>query len=1030
MRAAELKEVHMDPRIVGKKLELLKSRTVVRSWPIERWEARSADYVRAGEYEYDGGWKKAEGESRWPAAKTVFFRAKSAVPGGVPLESLFVAFDFELLEGLLSIDGRPYCGVDTNHRRALVPHAGTLNLEVEFFSVPEALFLEAFKKKQGVFREARFELIDRDLEAAWYDLSFAVEAGDVVQDERRRRLILAGLEEALLAVDMTLPPDRFRDEVAAARAILKGKLDRIAPDPEGGRIFMTGHSHIDTAFLWPVRETVRKCARTFSTACRLMERYPDYRFTCSQPQLYAYTSKYYPELYTEIKRWVKEGRWETAGGMWVEADCNVPSGESLIRQILYGVGFFSLEFGTRPRSCWLPDVFGYPASLPGILRSCGLNYFYTNKLHWQARNKFPYHLFQWEGIDGSRVLAHVPLLKSYYCGYVSPGELALSWEGFGEKAVYGEMMYPFGFGDGGGGPTEGQLEYAERAKRFPGLPQCRQGLNEEYFEQVEKDAPALPHWRGELYLETHRGTYTTQAATKRANRKNELRLREAEIAGVLAGCAGIHVDFGPLADAWRNLLLLQFHDILPGSSIGEVYAEAARDHSAIAEAAASVRDAALEGLASQVPNADLLVFSSRSWERSDVTLASVPRAAGPLELADGEGRVVPAQVVGENEDGAMVVFAPPAVPAMGYMAFRLRPAETEAATSLKISANRMENRFFLVELNECGEIVRLLDKRHDREVIPSGQRANQLQLFQDGPENEAAWNVHATFEKRRYEFEGPSSIEVTENGPVRGALRLVRHHRESCIEQDIVLYDAVPRIDFVTRVAWRERQVMLKAAFPVEVMADRATFEIQFGAVQRATHSNTSWEQEQFEVPAQRWADLSEAGYGVSLLNDCKYGYDVKGNVLRLTLLRGPEWPDPTADLGHHEFTYSLLPHAGDWREGDTVRRALELNSPMTCVRGAAAGGALPAGRGFVTVAGPALVETIKPAEDGDGIIMRVYEPHGGRGKVTVAGPADLAGVSACNHVEEAEGPVPFKGDRFSFDIGPFQVRTFRLHMR
>jgi alpha-mannosidase len=277
----------MDPRIVTKKLEILRSRSVAGSWPIEHWEARSADYVRTGEYEYDGDWKKAEGESRWPAAKTVFLRAKASVPGSVPIESLFVTFDFELLDGLLSIDGRPYCGVDVFHRRAPVPHAGTLNLEAEFFSVPEALFVDAFMRRQGVFREARFEQVDRDLEAAWYDLSFAVEAGEVVHDERRKRLILAAIEEALLAVDLTLPADRFRDEVAAARAILKDRLDRIAPDPEGGRIFMTGHSHIDTAFLWPIRETVRKCARTFSTACRLMERYPDYRFTCSQPQLYA-----------------------------------------------------------------------------------------------------------------------------------------------------------------------------------------------------------------------------------------------------------------------------------------------------------------------------------------------------------------------------------------------------------------------------------------------------------------------------------------------------------------------------------------------------------------------------------------------------------------------------------------------------------------------------------------------------------------------------------------------------------------------
>ncbi|HEY63142.1 MAG TPA: alpha-mannosidase [Caldilineae bacterium] len=1017
----------MDPRIIQMKLAILRRRAVLRSWPISPYEARLADHLAPGTYRYEGDWYAVEGEGWWPAGKTVFLRARVELPGDVPSDQLYLVFDGEGLEGLVTIDGHPYTGIDANHTRVQVPRQEAFLLEAEFIAIPRVMCLPELAGERARLRQIRIEQVDREIEDAWYDLHFAWEAGQAVRDDRRRQRILDALEEALLAIDLTLPHDRFREEVAQARRILRSHIERIAPDPEGGRIFLTGHSHIDTAWLWPLRETIRKCGRTFSTACRLMERYPHYRFSCSQPQLYAYTKRYFPSLYEEIKRWIREGRWETTGGMWVEADCNVSSGEALIRQILHGLRFFREEFGTRPRVCWLPDVFGYPGNLPQILRGCGLHSFFTTKLHWQARNPFPYHLFWWEGIDGTRVLAHIPRLKRGYNGHPTPEELVLAWENFNEKASYEEVLFPFGFGDGGGGPTEEMLEYAARAERYPGLPACRQGLEEAYFERVHATAPDLPVWHGELYLETHRGTYTTQAATKQANRKNELLLREAEIASVIASWLGQHIDLEPLRAAWENLLLLQFHDILPGSSIGQVYEEAAQDYARIEQTARSVRDAALQVIARHVPAADLLVFNSLSWERNDVTTAVIPLPQGPVELVDPEGRATPAQIIAQEGDQATIAFAPPQVPPVGYTTLSIRPAAGPFEHSLDISTRRLENRFFVIEINEVGEITRLYDKRYDREVVPPGQRANRLQLFQDGPEREAAWNVHATFERREYPFEGESSIEVVETGPVRGVVRVVRHHRESRIEQDIIIYDALPRIDFVTRADWQERQVMLKVAFPVEILADQATFEIQFGAIQRPTHRNTSWDQEKFEVPAHRWADLSEAGYGVSLLNDCKYGYDVKGNVLRLTLLRGPEWPDPHADRGHHEFTYALWPHGGDWRQGETVRRAWELNVPLVCLSATEGVGDLPAMHRFLQVDGPAILEALKPADDGNGWILRVYEPHGGRGRASVIVGIPLQEVAACNLVEETDGPQPFERDRFTFGIRPYQIRTFRL---
>ena len=1027
----------MDERIIRAKIDGIRQLATRQVWPILQWEARTADHIAPGEYRYDSDWTAITGETSWPAAKTVFLRAQVEVPA-VSSKPIFLQFDASGLEGLLSIDGRPFAGIDANHPRVLAPSAGgRLLLEAEFMCLGQALSRPELLRERATLRGASFLQIDEETEALYFDLWFAWDAGKHAHDERRRQRLSAALENALLAVDLTAPVEQFDQDARTARAILRDQVGAIAPDPEAGRVFLTGHSHIDTAWLWPLRETVRKCGRTFATACRLLERYPDYHFSCSQPQLYAYTRQYFPDLYEQIKGWVKAGRWECTSGMWVESDCNVPSGEALIRQFLVGIRLFRDEFGARPTTCWLPDVFGYPASMPQILIGCGLENFYTNKLHWQARNPFPAHLFWWRGVDGTRILAHIPRLKNYYNGWPNPEELNIAWDNFSQKAIYLETLFPFGFGDGGGGPTESMLEFAARATAFPGVPASRQGLEEQYFNDVRASgvAPDLPEWSGELYLETHRGTYTTQSAIKRANRKNELLLRDAEIFGALANLRGATVDLKPLQPAWENLLLLQFHDILPGSSIGEVYREALVDHAATEAAARRVRAEALNALAGEIQtNAPALIaFNSLAWARGDVVIADIPEASEPIELVQPDGAAIPAQVIGHSDGQSQIVFAPDAVPSLGYTTLQVRQTAAPATNALRATEHELENRFFLIELDDNGAITRLLDKRCDREVIPAGGRANCLQLFQDGPERESAWNVHATLVKREYEWDAGATVRVIEHGPVRAAVRITHRYRDSMIEQDMIVYDRSARIDFVTRADWQARQVMLKVAFPVEVLTPQATYEIQFGAVERPTHHNTSWDSEKFEVCAHRWADLSEAGYGVSLLNDSRYGYDVFDNTLRLSLLRGAEWPDPDADRGHHEFTYALLPHAGDWRAAEIARRAAELNSPVTCI-------AIPAGTGsaaglapvasFIQVDGPAILDTLKPAEDGHGVIARFYEPHGGRGRVKVTLPTAWRVATECNMVEEPmpSGASAIVNGEIEFAIKPFEVKTFRLN--
>jgi alpha-mannosidase len=1026
----------VDERIIAKKLEILTRRAVLRSQPIEGWQVRLATYHAPGEYEYEGDWAPLAPRATFPAPratfpalKTVLLKASVQCPSpAAPAGRVDLRLDGEGLEGLVSVDGRPYAGLDRNHSRVPAPEPGQHALEIEAMSVLRAYCQPELRDTRATFDGGALVEVDREIEAACYDIQFAWEATHAIQDERRRKRLAAALEASLLQIDLTVAQDALRRDVERARSILAEGISDIAPDPEGGCVYLVGHTHIDTAWLWPLSETVRKCGRTFATAVRLMETYPDFHFSCSQAQLYAYTREHFPALYQEIGTWVARGRWHTTGAMWVESDCNVPSGESLIRQFLHGLAFYRREFGTRPRTCWLPDVFGYPGSLPQILHGCGIPYFMTCKLHWQSSNPFPDHLFWWEGVDGSRVLAHIPKLRNYYNGYPNPEQLTIAWNSFLQKGIYDEVMLPFGYGDGGGGVTPEMMEFVARAGSFPGLPATRLGGEEDYFDRALEAGQELPVWVGELYLETHRGTYTSQSRTKQANRISERALREAEIWASIAQIKGAQVSLSPLQEAWQRVLTQQFHDILPGSSIGEVYEDAQADHEWAQRAAAGVRDAALHWLASEEGAAgDLCVFNALSWPRSDPVEATVADPGEPFHLVDADANPIPVQVLGSEGGQLRILFEPHFVPAMGRACFRLEKGSLDLSAPAAWEQG-LENEYFRVELDQEGAIVCLLDKRCGREVVPEGERANVWQLFQDGPEREAAWNVHDTFEKRQYEMTEPARITVLERGPVRAAVRVERTYRKTQIRLDIMLYRQTPRIDFVADVDWQERQTMLKVAFPVTVRSPQASYEIQFGAIQRPTHRNTSWEQQKFEVAAQRWADLSEAGYGVSLLNDSRYGYDVRGNVLRLTLLRGPEYPDPRADLGRHAFAYALFPHPGDWGEGGTVRCARELNEPMVAVAPVGEASGKLTTRSYLQVEGQAaIVETLKPAEDGDGWILRLYEPHGGRGAVRVSFDRPLARAAACNLVEEEGQEVEVADGGLNLAVRPFEIKTYRV---
>jgi alpha-mannosidase len=996
---------------------------------VENWQARTAEFLSPGQYKFDGPRRKIATPLLTASGKTIFLRVPLTVGADVDLKRAFLEFQFDDIEALLSIDGVPYCGLDWGHKRIQLPRRGRMELVVEAMSMPPHYWDPGVRGRTSRFLGARVCTVSPELEGLAMDVTLAWETANATKDLKRKALLEQTVEAVLLAVDMQAPRADLLRQVKAARVEFARRLGDIPLDAGAGSIFAVGHSHIDVAWLWPLRETVRKTARTFATACRLMERYPNFHFACSQPQLYQYAKEHYPELYSQVKKWVRSGRWETTGAMWVEADCNVPSGESLIRQILEGLEFFRREFGTRPRGCWLPDVFGYPASLPEILAGCGLDHFFTCKLHWQSRNGWPNHLFRWRGLDGTEILSHIPQFPGMYNNEPFPDQLISGWERYGQKAQHGQLLFTYGHGDGGGGANEGMLERLTRQEKgFPGLPAIQTGPSEQYFLQAaEAD---LPLWDGELYLETHRGTFTTQGHIKRANRQAEWALREADFAASLARAAGAKVDTDSLQQAWRLLLLNQFHDILPGSSIGMVYEEALTDHQRIQDLARSVKERALAVATPKqiVGSTDrVCVLNTLSWKRDDVVEVELKTAIAPRSLVAPDGASTPVQVLDKSGGKARVLLAPPEAPSCGYGVYQLSSEPCPEASSLEVSATTLQNRYWRIRLNRDGGIVELFDKINRRSVLEAGQVGNDLQLFQDGPECEDAWNLHATVGKKRYPIQGPTTLRVVEKGPLRGCLRVERHHGKTTIRQDIVLYVRQPRIDFVTHVDWKERHTVLKAAFPLALRSTRATYEVQFGAVERPTHRNTPWDQEKFEVPAQRWADISEAGYGVSLLNDCKYGYDALNNVLRLTLLRGTSYPDPIADLGEHDFTYSLLPHAGNWSDSGTVARAWELTTPL---------GAWPVAadtpltrRSLVRVEGAAaVVQTLKVAQDGRGLVLRLYEPHGGRGQVRVQLDLPVRAVHSCNLVEEDGPALKLRDGAFEFDINPFQIRTFRLH--
>ncbi|MGH6926462.1 MAG: alpha-mannosidase [Propylenella sp.] len=813
-----------------------------------------------------------------------------------------------------------------------------------------------------------------------------------------------------LPADLAADPEPLSADAVAsvveARDMLVASLRRLRDRyPQAGSIALSGHAHTDLAWLWPLEETRRKAVRTFHTAVDLMDRFPDYRFNQSTAQYYAWLEEDDPALLARIKEKVAAGQWEPIGAMWVEPDTNMPTGESFVRQLLYGIRYFDKAFGRERRTTvnWLPDCFGFSPALPQLLRLAGLDSFFTHKTNWSERNKLPSDLFWWEGLDGSRVLMHTfDNPAGGYNAWIGPRAAVETWRNYQDKENNPETLLLFGWGDGGGGPTENMLQRIGQLADFPAMPAVRYVNVAEWFGDIAtraRETASLPVWVGEIYLEYHRGTLTTQGRTKFLHRRAERALITAETLSSMAAVLGAPFA-SSLEGHWRVLLRNQFHDILPGSSIREVYEQAETELAGVVAAGAAAQNAHLDEIARRV---------GKSGAGTGLLVVNPDLSPRPLRVISEEE--LPG---GQKVDGGTVIAMDRTVP--GLSAVLIGGDGLGAPGDLAVAADFLENRFVRVEFLHDGTLSSVFDKLAGRDCLVG--RGNQIRAYVDKPRLFDAWDIEEDYTAQSEEVVASGRVEIVERGPYRAAIRIERKFRDSTITQTIRLWANSPRIDFKTDIDWHDRRILLKAIFPIAIRAETAIFECAHGIVRRPTHRNTPWDQAKFEVAAHRFVDMAEHGYGVALLNDGKYGHHALGNEVGVSLLRSPVNPDPLADEGFQSFTYALLPHSGDWLTGGVLAEAEDLNQPLLHRPVKADRGATWSA---LKIEGIALgLSALKPAEDGGSLIFRAYEPAGARGTASVTLPTGWEIDEELDLHEERSGPA-------DLEFTPFQLHSWRL---
>lgn len=963
-----------------------------------------------------------------------WFRAEYTVPKSMDGKTLYLKVATQVdhwdyarnPQFLLFVNGQMTQGMDINHQTVMLEKCAK---EGDVYTID----LQGYT---GImFAELTFTMeaveVDERINEIYYDIVVPLQGFSRMQeDDKVRKDLRTILNNTINLLDLRTPySEEFYQSIEEAHKYIQKALYEDMSGYEDVIASCIGHTHIDVAWLWTVAQTREKVARSFSTVLKYMEEYPEYKFMSSQPALYQFLKERYPETYEKIKERVKEGRWEPEGGMWVEADCNLTSGESLVRQFLYGKRFFKEEFGIDSRILWLPDVFGYSGALPQIMKKSGIQYFMTTKLAWNQINKVPYDTMMWRGIDGSEIFTHLITTLGVgqseadffttYNGMLHPDAIMGGWHRYQNKDINNDILIAFGYGDGGGGPTREMLETSKRMEKgIRGIPKVRQEFAGNYFEELEKRVEgnkSLPVWEGELYFEYHRGTYTSMGRNKRSNRRCEQLLMDVELLEVLTGTR----EKEEMDKIWRTVLLNQFHDILPGSSIAEVYEVTKKEYAEIENRLTEMIAEKLN-LLMEDGQEKISVFNTLGFERNDVVSLGDCHAAA---LKDESGNIYPVQ---ETPEGAVAYITD--IPAKGGKILQLLDIVNTAEPQIKITEKGVETPFYRISIDENGLFTSIYDKECDREVLQDGAKGNLLRMYEDKPMHYDCWDIDMYYSEKYWDAEKADKIQWTEEGPVRATLEIQRTISNSVIKQKIHFYADSRRIDFSTWVDWKEHQHLLKVHFPVNIHSDEATFEVQFGNLKRKIHGNTSWDEARFESCGQKWMDISEGHYGVSLLNDCKYGYSAKDGNIALTLIKSGIEPNKTADQEEHVFTYALYPHKETWCAAGTVQEAYKLNQPVYT----AAGELKNSGKSFVSVnKDNIIIETVKPAENGDGMIVRLYDCENSLTKATLTfAEGMLASVEECNLMEEKEADIETCGNSFTVSVKPYEIKTYRVRFK
>ena len=1010
---------------VNLRLEDLFRRTVTDTEPLNDWQIRHTVFRDIDEYEHtDADWRTIHVGDTWGGKdQSAFFRRDVTIPQRMAGRAVYLRI-YVGGDSLIRLNGEPHHGLDPFRQIALLtPQAhpnGSFEIELESY-----IHWYTRQDHYNTFQVAELVTVDAQLEAAYWDL---VAAFKVLFVEDLDSSLQAFLEHHLWETLRAIPWHErnfatFKEHTLDLCTSFREAVYESERFKTTGLLHLVGHSHLDIVYMWPYREYIRKVGRTHSTMLRLMEQYPDFLFSQSSAKIYADMKEHYPAMFREVQQRVAEGRWQPVGAFWLEPDCNVISGESFVRHILYGQQFWQTEFDFQSRVCWMPDVFGMTWAMPQILKRSGVDVVMSNKFFiWNDTNPWRKNTFWWQGADGSKVLTVVP--PGHFIGMVDPDHMNQFWRDFSDKESVGETIYIYGWGDGGGGVDPEMLECAARYTDFPGVVPTQFSNPEDALLQIaERAADAnLPVWQDEMYLEAHRGTYTTKGRLKKLNRQSEIVIQQVEILAALAwGSTGAIYPKNQLKDLWIRLLNTQFHDALPGTHITEVYRELLDDYAALAQVATSIQQQVCDPLFQAAMGKNLLVFNPTLQAR--LGIVSIPGDWSQAIAA-------PTQSVTNLDDSqSTLVYLEDGVPSLGYRVFEQQHNKVVSVNeqSVYVEDRLLENDFLRAEFANNGELIFLWDKEAERSVLLEGEVGNKFQLYEDDPGIYDAWDIVASYVQHELPIVGESSLTIDETGPLRASLKLVRQCYDSTITQRISLCANSRALTFETEVDWHERQRLLKVGFPIAVQSRQATYDIAYGNMERPTHRNTSHDAARFEVPGHWWMDLSESDYGVALLNDSKYGHEANGHWMRQTLLRGSIIPDPVSDIEVHHFTYVLLPHLGDWRGGEVMEAATRLNVPLTTSLAAIE----PSTHSYLACDAPNVqLEAMKQSENGEYLILRLTEQHNKHTRALLTFDRAITHAYQCDLMENIEQEIPLSSDdnhALLVELSPYEIVTIAI---